>query len=135
MAVYVDPLFNTKPNQKWPYRTACHMWADTSDELDEMAEQLGLAPHHKQNPFDPEEHYDLVGTKREQAIDLGAREVDWREFPRAIERKRGVPDAASAKTRNVSGGIPPRSESANDGSGMAAECADTGGSSRLGTDP
>ena len=79
MAVYVDPLFATKSRRGWRYRQACHMTADTSLELDDMAERLGLRPEWKQHPLTCREHYDLTASKRAQALEHGARETTVRE--------------------------------------------------------
>jgi len=74
MSVYVDPLFTTTPKANWAYKKACHMTADTEEELHAMAERLGLKRswfqnHHPRAVF---WHYDLTVNKRRQAIDYGA---------------------------------------------------------------
>lgn len=78
MAVYVDPMFNTEgwsPN--WPYPEACHMMADTDDELHAMAKKLGLLRKwHQESPPHSVSHYDLTRNKRRLAVGYGAKEVD-----------------------------------------------------------
>jgi hypothetical protein len=79
MSVYVDEL--TASERKinscfgWPYQRACHMYADTLDELHEMAGLIGIAQRYfhpgKQFP-----HYDLTAWKRQQAIARGAVAAD-----------------------------------------------------------
>ena len=32
MSVYVDELFLTPPTKNWPYKRACHLFADTAEE-------------------------------------------------------------------------------------------------------
>lgn len=74
MAVYVDQLFDTTglAAKGWPYKQACHMYADTLEELHTMARQIG---HRRewfqgQNPEFP--HYDLTATRRQLALKYGA---------------------------------------------------------------
>ena len=77
MAVYVDPVFACKPNRRWRWSSACHMFADSLDELHAMASKLGLRREWFQGG-DSLQHYDLTGGKRQQAVRLGAVEVDRR---------------------------------------------------------
>lgn len=78
MAVYVDPLFNTEGwSANWPYPEACHMMADTDDELHAMADKLKLRrAWHQTCPPHSVSHYDLTKNKRYHAIRYGAIEVD-----------------------------------------------------------
>lgn len=71
MPVYVDEL-TVYPNAWGPFkRGSCHLTADTLDELHAFAQSLGL----KRAWFQPHRlapHYDLVPSKRVQALELGA---------------------------------------------------------------
>lgn len=80
MACYVDPLFDIAGLSKnWPYAQACHLMADTLDELHAMADKLGLRRAWYQGPGKASHpHYDLTPNKRRQAVVLGAVEVDRR---------------------------------------------------------
>lgn len=75
MSVYVD-------NARIPFRRGqrvlrmSHMLADTTEELEAMARQLGLQPKWIQYPGTYREHYDVCATKRAKAVQLGAVEVD-----------------------------------------------------------
>ena len=74
MSVYVDPLHYTRPTKRWRYDKACHLMADTQEELHAFAARLGLrrswfAASHRWP------HYDLTANKRQQALRLGALEV------------------------------------------------------------
>lgn len=72
MAVYVDPA-------QHPYgrMIMCHMWADTEEELHEMARKLGLRRSWYQTPPKASwNHYDVSKGKRAEAIRLGAIETD-----------------------------------------------------------
>lgn len=83
MAVYVDDA-----RIPWRGYRMCHMIADTSLELDDMAHALGLKEHWKQKPFEPDEHYDVAWSLRQQAIQLGAIPVSTRELVMKIREKR-----------------------------------------------
>ena len=75
MTAYADPLRHTFPSRpRWPYKAACHLYADTVEELHQLAATLGLSP----DWFRPREdfpHYDLTAAKRRQAVEAGAVEV------------------------------------------------------------
>lgn len=80
MSVYVDEIFDTPAGRGWPYRRACHMFADTADELHAMARKIGLARRWYQNRT-RFPHYDLTPAKRALAIEHGATPVDrWAVF-------------------------------------------------------
>lgn len=51
--------------------------ADTSDELAAFANQLGLNPAWLQHPGKPTEHYDVIATKRQEALKLGAVSIHY----------------------------------------------------------
>jgi len=71
VSVYVDSLRHIRPSRRWPSKTHCHMWADSQLELFDMAEKLGLSDRwfqaHRRLP-----HFDLVASKRERALEMGA---------------------------------------------------------------
>lgn len=72
MAVYVDPA-----QHKFGRMIMCHMWADTLEELHQMAEKLGLKRSWFQKPPKASwEHYDVSKGKRALAVQLGAIETD-----------------------------------------------------------
>lgn len=88
MAIYVDPLFATQPSQKWPYRQACHLTADTVEELHAFAKKLGLKRiwfqgHHRNPLF---WHYDLTENKRRQAILLGAVSLTTQQWVERVQQ-------------------------------------------------
>ena len=82
MAVYVD-------NMRIPYgrMKMSHMIADTSEDLREMAQKLGLE-RYIQHPNEPNEHLDISMSKRAEAIALGAIEHTPRDGVKIIQRKR-----------------------------------------------
>jgi hypothetical protein len=70
--VYVDELFDTQPKRGWPYRRACHMTADTAEELHVFAASIGLQRAWAQHEGRMTLHYDLTPTKRTEALRRGA---------------------------------------------------------------
>ncbi len=80
MAIYVDAL------EEWGWKmrgravASCHMFTDSADieELHAFAAQLGM----KRSWFQPHAvapHYDLVRSRRDHAVSLGAIEVGRRQ--------------------------------------------------------
>lgn len=87
MSVYVDPMFKTKYCRRWPYNEACHMLADTVDELHAMAAKIGLRRAWFQPLSRP--HYDLSRTRRIRAVAAGAVELTAKQMGRkSLEIKR-----------------------------------------------
>ena len=94
MAVYVDRMRAAYRNM-----VMCHMLADSTDELMAMADRIGVARRHIQNPGTPYEHFDICLSKRAIALRAGAIEIDRRQLGRMLRARRGVPEgAASEKT-------------------------------------
>lgn len=63
----------------WPYRSyiMCHMFADTDEELEDMARTIGMDPAWRQKPRDSiGPHYDIAKSKRAIAIRFGAEACD-----------------------------------------------------------
>lgn len=79
MAVYVDtlrkPSEEMKKQKKWHYPFFCHLTADTLDELNKFAFELGLRKDWVEGcPDNP--HYNLVSNKRRMALEKGAMEKE-----------------------------------------------------------
>lgn len=76
---------------RWPWSSACHLFADTVQELHTFAFRLGLRrawfQDHRRLP-----HYDLTESKRVQAIALGAREVGREEVVRRLRAELVAPN-------------------------------------------
>lgn len=87
MPVYVDPLCPAPRNRNWRWRYSCHMTADTPEELNRMAQRLGLSCTwlHATSALP---HYDLTESKRRRAVELGAVEITRQEFVRWIRAAR-----------------------------------------------
>lgn len=77
MTVYVDDM------------RACHMIADTDDELHAMADRIGVARKwHQSPPKASHSHYDICLSKRAQAVAAGAIEITWKQAACMAHRRR-----------------------------------------------
>lgn len=86
MAVYVDTLLHWGMKYRGKPVKTCHMATDGDlQEVHEMAVKLGLRKYFQPRPGLP--HYDLMVGKREEAVKLGAIEVDPKEFLRLCKRE------------------------------------------------
>lgn len=83
MSVYVDDM-------RAPYgrMVMCHMVADSREELDAMADKIGVARRWIQKAGTPYEHYDVSLAARRKAIELGAVEITQRELARKCRDRR-----------------------------------------------
>jgi hypothetical protein len=70
MSVYVD-----KAKNQYGRMFMCHMVADTLDELHNMADQIGIKRRWFQNSGSMP-HYDICQAKKQEAIRLGAKEIE-----------------------------------------------------------
>ena len=75
MSVYVDEMTVCLRNRNWPYNQACHMTADSVEELHYFAGRLRLKPAWFQNKHELP-HYDLTKGMRRLAVKLGAIECN-----------------------------------------------------------
>lgn len=80
--VYVD-------NMNAPYRgmVMCHMIADTTKELLEMVDKIGVRRKWIQYPGTQKEHFDICLSKKVKALKYGAREVTVREIIKAKQKR------------------------------------------------
>jgi hypothetical protein len=89
LTIYVDHLSEEhKPGGHWPYPSACHLFADTSAELQWAAVLLRLYMHQMRERGTPEEHFLLNSNKRIEAIRLGAIPDDRGAFQKIVAEKR-----------------------------------------------
>jgi hypothetical protein len=84
--VYID-------NFNAPYRgmKMCHMIADTTEELLDMADKIGVQRKWLQDGGTYNEHFDICQTKRLKAIRLGAKEITMMQLGRMIAKRPGSP--------------------------------------------
>lgn len=75
MTVYVDDM-----RAPFGRMILCHMIADTDEELHAMADAIGVNRKWFQHPGTPKRHYDIALSKRALAVQLGAKEITWRQL-------------------------------------------------------
>lgn len=73
----------------------CHMVADTSEELNAMADTIGVARKWIQKPGTTREHYDVCLSARAKAVQAGAVEVTWRWVGERLLRREAEARAAA----------------------------------------
>ena len=82
MTIYVDDLRTYKNRRFYGAKKIrwCHMMTDSDiSELHEMAQKIGLQlSWFQDHPLHP--HYDLVGSKRQKALEAGAIAVSTTEL-------------------------------------------------------
>lgn len=85
MAVYVDDMYAPFRRMKM-----CHMIADSTQELLEMADTIGVPRKWIQHGGTPEEHFDVCMSARRSAVTAGAVEVTLVELATmTYSRRRG----------------------------------------------
>lgn len=80
MAVFVDDM-----KAKYGRMVMCHTGADTTEELLQMVDKIGVQRKWLQCEGTWREHFDIALSKRALAVEAGAIEVTQREF---VLRKR-----------------------------------------------
>jgi hypothetical protein len=80
--IYVDDM-----RASYARMRMCHMVADTPEELDAMADRIGVARRWKQDAGTHREHYDICLAKRKLAVAAGAQEISMRELGRMIRAR------------------------------------------------
>ncbi len=85
MAVYVDNMRAAFRRMKM-----CHMVADTTAELLEMVDKIGVDRKWIQSVGTVEEHFDIALTKRAMAVRRGAVEIDRHGLVDVIQKKRAI---------------------------------------------
>jgi len=73
------------PMGKFRNMKMSHMIADTTDELLEMCDKIGVNRRWIQAPGTPEEHFDVSMSKRLAAIKHGAIPIGMRELSKMIK--------------------------------------------------
>jgi hypothetical protein len=96
MAVYVDSM-----KAAFGRMVMCHMLADTTAELLDMARKIGVDAKWIQYGGTHREHFDVCLAKRKRAVELGAKEVDMRQVGELLRARR---QQASQKPAATAGG-------------------------------
>lgn len=87
MSVYVDEMRVCIQTRSWPYTHACHLVADSVEELQAFALLMGL--HHSWFQNKPElPHYDLTTRMRKKAVRMGAFQVNRKKFLKLMKKYR-----------------------------------------------
>lgn len=89
MSVYVDDMVAGYGRMKM-----CHMIADSTAELNEMADSIGIARKWIQAAGTYKEHYDVCLAKKRLAIANGAIEITWREAAQKLKEMARVAGSA-----------------------------------------
>jgi hypothetical protein len=87
--VFIDQNMPCLPNRNWRWATVCHLTSDDLHDLHAFARKLGLKRQWFQWKPKGCPHYDLTPSKREQALTLGAIELDRFDFVTLIREWRG----------------------------------------------
>ena len=86
--VYVDGIKN---RYQFGRMKMCHMVADTSEELNAMADTIEVDRKWVQAPGSYREHYDICFSKRKLAVAAGAKEISISELGTILcLRKKGI---------------------------------------------
>lgn len=86
MSVYVDQML-----ARYGRMVMCHMLADSREELNQMADRIGVARKWIQNTSTHREHYDICLAKRRMAVAAGAKEITTKELAVMLhQRKSGA---------------------------------------------
>lgn len=83
MTVYVDDM-----RAKFGRMVMCHMIADSTEELNAMADRIGVARRWIQKDSTYREHYDVCLSARAKAVAAGAQEITWRELSEMVVARR-----------------------------------------------
>lgn len=83
MAVYVDNMVARYGRMKM-----CHMLADTTEELLEMADKIGVARRWLQHAGTYREHFDICLAKRALAVKAGAIEITMKDVGKMLVQRR-----------------------------------------------
>ena len=86
MAVYLDNMQAGFGNM-----IMCHMAADTTQELLDMAKSIGVQAKWIQHPGTWKEHFDICQSKRKLAIANGAIEISQRDLALKLNSKKARP--------------------------------------------
>ncbi len=84
MAVYIDDF-----EAPFGRMRMCHMIADTTEELLQMVDKIGVQRKWIQYPGTPNEHFDICLSKKKKAVEFGAKEIGMRDYAKMVHEKAG----------------------------------------------
>ena len=79
MTVYVDDMY-LYPIGRFGNMKMSHLVADTTEELLDMVDKIGVQRKWIQNPGTFNEHFDIAMSKRTLAIKHGVIAITWRDM-------------------------------------------------------
>ena len=80
--VYIDNF-----NAGYGRMKMCHMIADTTEELLGMVRAIGVQTKWIQYPGTANEHFDICLSKKRKALELGAKEIGFREYASMVRNR------------------------------------------------
>lgn len=99
MAVYVDSMRAAYGRMKM-----CHMIADSTEELLEMADRIGVQKKWIQHAGRHSEHFDISMSKRALAVQHGAKEITMMELGRILRARNPRFSGSQTAARERQGG-------------------------------
>ncbi|MCA0944073.1 DUF4031 domain-containing protein [Salipiger pacificus] len=87
MTVYVDDMYRAEIG-RFRHMKMSHMIADSTEELLEMADRIGLQRKWLQKRGTPDEHFDVGMGLRAKAVAAGAVEITMRELAMKCRERR-----------------------------------------------
>lgn len=84
--VYIDNF-----NAPYGRMKMCHMIADSTEELLETADKIGVQRKWIQDAGTYSEHFDICLKKKVRALDFGAKEISMMELGRMLGKRPGHP--------------------------------------------
>lgn len=81
--VYIDDY-----KAKFGTMIMCHMIADTTGELLDMCDKIGVNKKWIQHPGTYKEHFDICLSKKKKAIEFGAKEITAREYAIFVNQRK-----------------------------------------------
>lgn len=88
--VYIDDMYKSAIGQYGRMKMS-HMIADTTQELLDMADKIGLNKKWIQYPGTWKEHFDVGLSLRKKAVENGAKEITMREGNEILKLREGHP--------------------------------------------
>lgn len=89
MAVYVDNFYEAT-GRNFGRMKMSHMVADTSQELLEMIDKIGVQRKWIQYAGTYNEHFDICLSKRKLAVKNGAKEINFREYAEFVNKRKNI---------------------------------------------
>ena len=87
MTVYVDNMYQS-PMGEYRGMRMSHMIADTTEELLEMCDKIGVNRRWIQDAGSANEHFDIAYSKRQLAVEHGAIQITMRELAKIIRDRK-----------------------------------------------